>query len=115
MFKVRDQLLVTTLNEALAFSLAVILRIAERDTVMDCKRAGRELELPPTLSQPKTCSPTVKTSIGRLTGSTTNATVRIRKLLTFANNCLTSNVFQAATARTGGPQRCVVDFGDFSI
>jgi hypothetical protein len=61
----------------------------------------------------------VKTSIGRLTGSTTSDSVRIRKLLTFANNCPT-NVFEAATARTvayrlisSGVQRGVVDFGDF--
>jgi hypothetical protein len=61
-----------------------------------------------------------KISIGRLTGSTTNDTVRIRKLLTFANNCPTTNVFEAGTARTvayrlisSGLQRGVVDFGDF--
>jgi hypothetical protein len=94
------------------------IRIAEWDTATHCKQAGREVG--PTLSQPKACSPMLKTSIGRLTGSTTNDTVRIRKLLTFANNCPTTNVFEAGTARTvayrlisSGLQRGVVDFGDF--
>jgi hypothetical protein len=61
-----------------------------------------------------------KTSIDRLTGRTTNdnETVRIRKLLTFANNCFTTN--EATAARviaynliSDGLQRGVVDFGDF--
>jgi hypothetical protein len=61
---------------------------------------------------------TTKAPIGRLTGCLTNDAVRIRKLLTFANHCHTTN--EATTARViayrlinDGIRRGVVDFGDF--
>jgi hypothetical protein len=61
----------------------------------------------------------LKASIGSLTGSLTDDTVRIRKLLNYANYC--SSTDEATCARiiafrliSSGIQRGVVDFHDIS-
>jgi hypothetical protein len=58
-----------------------------------------------------------KAPVGRITGSTTPDAVRIRKLLTYANHCPTTN--EATTARAiayhlinDGMRRGVVDLGE---